>query len=351
MRVLLIGAGASFSTKDVENGYSKALRAAGHDVGLYLLDKRLGMARSYLAHYWRHAGKPEKRPTYDDILYLASEEIAQRACFFEPDWVLFVAGRMVHPTVWVALKHAGIKTALLATEMPYDEAWLKNIAPLLDVVCVNERSSVAVIREFNPRTYYMGPAFDPDVHRPDAYDPAEELVPRHDVVFVGSHFPERARLLAQINWLGHGLDFALYGNWKALGSRSPLRYHVAAGVVDNTITAALYRRSLINLNLYRQGQGWTKNAPPVEHAESLNPRAVELAACGAFTISDYRAEVAEVFGDAVPTFKTAHELQTIMLYYLEHEDKRQECAKRLPGLIAGHTFNQRVTALMHILEN
>ena len=351
MKAMLVGGGASFSVKDVETGYYKALKAAGHDVGLYLLDKRLALAKSYLKHHWRTVGKPEQvKPNGDDITYLASEEIAQRACYFQPDWVIFLAGRMVHPAVWVALKNVGIKTALIATEAPYDDEWLCNVAPLFDAMFINERCSVESIKAINPQTYYLGPGFDPDNHRPTAYDPAEMLVPEHDVIFVGSHFPERAKMLAQVDWVGNGIDFALYGNWKALGSRSPLRYFVTGGVVDNTIAAALYRRSMIGLNLYRQGKGWSRNAEPVERAESLNPRAVELAACGVFTISDYRAEVAEVFGNAVPTFKTAHELQNLVYYYLEHDEKRQELAARLPGLIAGHTFNARVATLVNTLS-
>jgi spore maturation protein CgeB len=69
-----------------------------------------------------------------------------------------------------------------------------------------------------------------------------------------------------------------------------------------------------------------------------------------FTISDYRAEVAEIFGDAVPTFTTPAELQDLVLYYLEHDDERQEKAARLPGLIAGHTFGHRAATLTSVLE-
>jgi len=349
MKCMLVGAGASFSTKDVERGYYKALKAAGHDVGLYLLDRRLAMAKDYLRLYWQKSGKPEKKPNSDDIAYMAAEEICQRACFFQPDWVIFLAGRMTHPSVWVALQHVGIHTALIATEAPYDNDWLVQMAPLFDVMFVNERSSVEVIRPANPRTYYLPPAYDPENHRPEAWDPAEQLAPQHDVVFVGSHFPERQRLLSHVDWTG--IDFALYGNWRSLGSRAMLRYFVIGGIIDNTVTAALYRRALIGLNIYRQGKGWSRTAEPVERAESLNPRAVELAACGAFTLSDYRAEVEEIFGDAVPTFRTAAELQALVYYYLEHDDERQEKAARLPGLIAGHTFAARVTTLTEVLEH
>jgi hypothetical protein len=350
MRLLLVGGGASFSTKDVETGYYKALRLAGHDVGLYLLDKRLGLAKSYLQHHWLQVGKPEgTKPTSDDIAYMAAEEICQRACYHQPEWVVFLAGRMTHPSVWVALKHAGIKTALIATEAPYDDEWLVQVAPLFDVMFVNERASVEGIKAANPHTHYLGPSYDPDIHKPGGFGAeAEAQVPEHDVVFVGSNFSERARILQAVDWFG--VDLGLYGNWRTLGSRSVLRGYVYGGIVDNFVAAALYRKASIGLNLYRWGKGWAKNAPPVERAESLNPRAVELAACGVFTISDYRAEVAEIFGAAVPTFRTPAELQELVTYYLDHDDERQAKAARLPGLIAGHTFGARAATLTATLE-
>ena len=61
------------------------------------------------------------------------------------------------------------------------------------------------------------------------------LIPEHDVVFVGSHFPERARVLSHVDWTD--IDFALYGNWKTLGSRSNLRYFMQGGIVTLAITS------------------------------------------------------------------------------------------------------------------
>jgi hypothetical protein len=363
-KVLLCGSGSSLSTYDVEMGYYHALKAAGIDVGLYALDKRIFWARGYLDYQWRKLGKPAKRPTSNDIAYTACEEIAQRAAYYQPDWVMFVAGRLIHPHAVIALRHVGFKTALIATENPYDDPFYAEIAPLFDVMFVNERTSVEGLRAANRNTFYLPHAYDPAKHRPEAAGagPAgdaaagaaitqvdESEIPAHDVVFVGTDFEERCKTLAAVDW--DGIDVGLYGQWTHGRRFKRIRPLIRGGIQPNEVTAALYRKARIGLNLYRRGQGWARGAQPVERADSLNPRAVELAACGVFTISDYRAEVAEVFGDAVPTFKSPAELGDLVRYYLAHPEEREAKAARLPGLVSGRTFANGARWILEVLSD
>ena len=108
--------------------------------------------------------------------------------------------------------------------------------------------------------------------------------PAHDVVFVGTGFDSRVALLSAVDW--SGIDLGLYGACGPTCRRSTRwRPFVRAGLVDNARTGALYRKARIGLNLYRG----TGGAP----AESLNPRAYELAADGVFTVAQPRAEQTE----------------------------------------------------------
>jgi hypothetical protein len=169
------------------------------------------------------------------------------------------------------------------------------------------------------------------------------------VVFVGSDFQERVRTLNAVDW--DGIDLGIYGNFKHGKRYKRLKPHIRGGIVPNQLTAALYRKAAIGLNLYRTGKGWARDAQPVACAESLNPRAVELAACGVFTLSDYRPEVAETFGAAVPTFQTPGELGELIRYYLAHAEERRALAALLPGCVAGHTFAARTEQIMGVLQN
>lgn len=309
MRLLVCNPGASSSTIDVHNGLVGALERQGHEVIPYLLDRRIDSMGAWLNWQWRRAGKPDPRPTPADILYLAGTQIFERALRFVPDWVIVVSAMYVHPDVLIMLKRMGVPTAYVFTESPYDLEQELKVAPLANVVFTNERICVDAFRAVQPHSYYLPHAYDPEVHRPDVAIP--EDTPAHDVVFVGTGFQERIDLLSAVDWTG--IDLGLYGHWSLLGSRHPLRRYICStDPIPNARSTALYGRAKIGLNLYRTSKGYGRSVPRIDNAESLNPRAYELAACGVFQASDWRAEVAETFRTSVATFRTADDLTEIL---------------------------------------
>lgn len=333
--------GASYSTADVFSGLVGALRDAGVELMTYDLESRLEMAGRWMSLVWNRAGRPQPKYSGADVVYGASKDAVERALRWNADGVLVISGMFLHPDILVLLRRAGIRTAVVLTESPYDDDRQIKILPLVDVAWTNERSSVARLRHANPNVHYLPHAYNPDQHRPG---PVPDDVPTHDVVFVGSLFAERAELLGQVDWAG--IDLALYGDWRGLPSRSRLRGYVRGSVVDNRYAALLYRNGKIGLNLYRESIGWGRGAPRISHAESLNPRALELAACGTFQLSHYRAEVAEVFGAAVPTFTTPDELGRLVRYYLQSPAERHDKAARSLQALGGHTFADRAATIL-----
>lgn len=183
------------------------------------------------------------------------------------------------------------------------------------------------------------PTIAPNGGRPQPGEHSTPDVEAHDVVFVGTGFEERIEILSAVDWDGLGIDLGLYGNWTLLGSGNRLRRYLRAGVVSNLAATALYRRAKIGLNLYRSSMGYGRGTGHVRDAESLNPRALELAACGVFTVSDDRAEVREVFGSLVPTFSHPKEVGPLLKWWLDHPVHRHTVAGLLPARVAGRTFD------------
>src|SRR5262252_2594623 len=342
LRVLLVGAGASFSTKDVENGYLLALRAQpGVDVYYYSLEHRLSLARDWLFKLWRARGKdPDQRPTWPDTIYRASIEAFEMALRYDVHWVLVISGCYFHPDVLEMLHRARLRTSVLLTESPYEDEAQSRLAGLVDVVWTTERTSTQRLG-----AGYLRHAYDPARHHHTVPDIG---VPAHDVVFVGTGFEERIDELAAVDW--RGIDLGLYGNWSLLGSRAKLREYVRGGPVSNDMAVNLYRRARIGLNLYRTSQTYGRGVEHVAGAQSLNPRAYELAACGVFQVSDYRAEVPETFGDSVPTFTTGH-LEDVVRAYLLDSPARRYAAKQAKEKIASHTFAARAAQLLADLDD
>jgi hypothetical protein len=349
VRILLVSGGANWAISDVHRGYSDALRAAGHEIVDYNLEGRITRAGGYLHYLWQKSKQPpENHPSPADTIYLAGQGILERALRHQVDWTIVIAGMYVHPDWLTLLQRAHIRTALILTESPYDDDRQARLLPSVDCAFTNERTSVDVLRQANPNVWYLASAIDPKRHTPDAMG-SDIGVPSHDVVFVGSGFPERVELLSAVDW--SGIDFGLYGSWDHLASRHRLRKYLRAGITPNDRTAALYRRAKIGLNLHRVSVDLMPGSRRIEYAESINPRGLELAACGVFHLSDSRAEVTERLGSVVPTFSGPAELERLIRRYLPDEDARWKLAYRLPALVASETFDARVETLVGILES
>lgn len=324
------------------------MERAGVEIVQYALDGRIQYSAGWLEWVYKQKAKENpdtEKPTQGDYLYLAGIGALERALRHQVDWVFLISGAYIHPDVLVIMRRAGLKVAVLLTESPYYDQQEILISKVADVVWTNERISVETFRPYCPHVYYYQHAYDPEAHNEERAE--VDGAKNHDAVFVGTGFIERCEILSGVNW--DGIDFGLYGSWSLLGSRSKLRQHIAGDIVANELTAELYHRAKIGLNIHRTSIGFGRHAPHVPAAESMNPRCYELAATGTFFISDYRAELEEVFGDAVPTFTDSASLEEQVRYWLDHEKERRRIEEALPELIKPHTFDNRVDDILRVL--
>lgn len=331
-------------------GLRAGLLHHGVQVVDYRLDARISRASKWLMSAWKVARKsdPEfEKPNPADIFYQAGIGALEMALRHQVDVVLVVSGMFLHPDVVIIMKRAGLLVTVLFTESPYDKPEL-DMAKHVDGCWTNERSAVPAFAAVNPRSGYIAHAWNPALHKP-GLQPGDETMPAHDVVFVGSAFQERIDWFHAIDWTG--IDLGIYGQWQPLRGPSKLRQYIRQGTIDNAVTAALYRRAKIGLNLYRTSQGWGSRAPSIEHAESMNPRAYELAACGAFHLSSYRAEVGEVFGDLVPTFTHPTQAAALIRSWLADPDGRARIAAALPACVAEMSWTERSAEIIGDLQS
>jgi spore maturation protein CgeB len=349
MKALLVHPGAAFSVHDVYVGYEQALRDLGHDIVAYRLQNRLWRTRSWLRYVWKHTDHAENvpKPTAADFTYWASREMLERALRHDVDIVLIVSACYVHPDNIEILHKAGLRVGLILTESPYRDDLQELIVRLGHIAWTNDRGSLEVLRTANPNTFYLPTGFNAAVHQPGTawLDP-----PTHDVVFVGAGFAERVAFLEAIDWTG--INLGLYGSWpkKRVRATSPIAPFVHDEIIANEVTTALHQHATIGLNFYRTSKALIEDIGHVPQGESMNPRAYELAACGTFQLSEWRPEVEEVFGDAVPTFRTADELSDLIRYYLAHDAERQEKAAAARERVQGHSYHQRAAQVLDDLE-
>lgn len=343
MKILLVHPGSAASVHDVYEGLAYGLRAHNVEVIPYGLFGRIKSSRDFMHYLWRRAKNQQlPKPTWPDILYDASSRILERAVRHEVDLVLAVSGFFLHPDALVLLRRVGVRTGILFTESPYSTSEEIKFAQYCDVCWTNERTAVPAFRQVCPRAYYLPHAWHPLKHSPAL--PVVSNVPVHDVVFVGTAWAERQEFFAAIDWTG--VDLGIYGpGWK-LPRR--MRHCLKGEHVPNEVAGFMYRRAAVGINLHRSSMtfdvrdGSQQLGTP---AESANPRAWELAALGAFHISDRRAEVVERFGDLVPTFGSPKEAEDLIRRWIADPDGRAAIARQLPALVAEDSWITRTREL------
>lgn len=346
MRVLLVHPGASWSTADVFDGLNYGLQHHGVTVVPYRLDTRIQVSYASLNGLWRKKKRDGAtdlaKPNQADVMYHAGIGALEMALRHEVDVVIVISAMLLHPDVIVMMKRAGLKVVVLFTESPYDEDHEIKIATMVDGCWTNERTSVARFTTANPNAGYLKHAWHPLKHFVSSRSLGD--LPSHDVVFVGSGFAERITWFNSIDWTG--IDLGLYGTWDKLGLSKKVQPFVRSGQITNDMAASLYRRAKIGLNLYRTSKGWGRKTQKVTNAESLSPRAYELAACGSFHLSDDRKEVSETFGANVPTFKTPSEAAALIRYWLTQPEERARVAAELPACVAEASWVQRAATVI-----
>ncbi len=367
MRPLLIWwPGASVSVSDVAAGLAAGLEAHGCMPLAFRLDQHLDVSEFGLKHAFdarRKIDPTTPTPTLADVCYHANRGVLERALRYDVEWVVMVSALYQHPDFAIMLKRAGRKVAFLGTEAPYQtEQELRLIShrmedgsPVFDHVFVNERISVGRYREVHPSVSYLGAAAHPTRHTPETND-IDADTPAHDVVFVGTGFPERAAFFEQIDWTG--INFGLYGTWELLREDSPLRAFlpkdaegqpVLQEMVHNRRTAALYRRATVGINLHRTAVDYDTETQHVSQAQSLNPRAFELAACRKFFISDFRSEAVDVFGSDLPIALTPKGAEQLIRRALAEPVWRASVAAACHARVAGQTWRERAGQALQAL--
>ena len=170
-----------------------------------------------------------------------------------------------------------------------------------------------------------------------ALELATSLQPRstsikHEVVFVGNARPGGSR--AVIDQMGTP-DFGLKiwgGGYVSLPQGSWM-----GDYLEYADLPELYASSVISLN---------DHLPSMAESGIVTPRIYDILASGGFCISDANPGINEVFGDAVPQYRTSAELRSLIKHFLAHPDERLKLMAAGQKIALESTWPDRARALM-----
>jgi spore maturation protein CgeB len=260
-----------------------------------------------------------------------------------PDLVLSLAQAPLILPMLEHLRRKRFMTAMWFVENSRHLTYWQQLAAGYDFWFVIQREPcIAALKQAGAKEVrYLPMAADPSVHRPLELTQAEREEFGADVSFVGAGYANRRAIFPRL--LDHDWKFKLWGNeWDgATDLSSVLQRHGARIETDTCLK--VFNGSAVNLNLHScTGTGFDPEG------DFVNPRTFELAACGAFQLTDRRSLLPDVLTpNEIATVSSADELPAAITRWLREPEQRiAMAAKARRRVLAEHTYAHRMRDLL-----
>lgn len=281
----------------------------------------------------------------NSFLGVVSRAITAKAASFEADLVLALAQAPLNSQALKQLRRDNIATAMWFVEDYALFTYWRTFAPLYDFFAVIQKEPFIseLARIGQKQVVYLPAAADPAVHMPMELSPAEQQALGAEIAFVGAGYPNRRLAFKQLINYHFKIWGTEWGGDPVLG-----RFVQREGKrISTPDCVKIFNASTINLNLHSSVQPDTL----VGSGDFVNPRTFELAACGAFQLTDQRALMAELFDtEELATFTSMQEFLEKIQYFQRNKEERLACAARArQRVLRDHTYVVRMQTLLEYL--
>lgn len=237
----------------------------------------------------------------------------------------------------------GIRTGLWTIDPPTDFEPVARAAPHYDtIVCGGTEAMEILASRGIDLAHWLPFACAPRHHRPLELSAEARNRFGSEVAFVGSHYPNRARILERLA----DLDLGIWGpGWHRLPDAHPLRARIRGEHVGPEDWVRIYAASEIVVIVHYQ-DGTT----PCHQA---SPKVYETLACGALALVDDQRDVFDLFrdGEHLVRFSDEDDLVVKVRRYLSAPGERRRIAEAgRREVLARHTYRHRVEHLTALVR-
>jgi len=306
--------------------FADELRAHGHEVRLfaYRRDNPLYKNRGSKSVYQR----------------LILRRLGRTAVEWRPSLVLVIKGGPIPPDFISRLRRR--VDARFLNFFPDNPLWMIPFECIeaYDLFFTKERYALESLRRVGLRNVHYLPLYCvPELHHPVTLTSAEQARFAAPIAFVGSRYPYRERLLAELA----DRPLRVWGGGWARASDARVRALVAGGPVWGRDKLCVYSGSTLSLNPHH----------PINDIVGTNTRTFELAAAGAGQIADAKDDLATLFkpGEELLTYRDLADLRRQLDHYLARPEEARaigENARR--RALAEHTIAHRIAEIVATVE-
>ncbi len=265
---------------------------------------------------------------------------------FQPDLVLALAQAPLDRRALAELRRLGLRTAFWFAEDHRLMVYFREVAASYDhFFHIQGPQMERELDRLGANHSYLPVAAHPPQHRPLELTELERKRYGAAVGFMGAGYPNRLRIFTEL--VEKGLDLRLWGvDWPRQG---PLAACLAEKnrYLDSDEVVKIYNACQVVINLHSSFQA----AQGIGGADFVNPRTLEVPACGGFQLVDQVPRLAEFLipEQEVATFRDQDELLEKVRHYLDHPGQRQALAQAgRRKVLSQHTYYHRLERLLTI---
>jgi spore maturation protein CgeB len=256
-----------------------------------------------------------------------------------PEILLVIKGEIFPPQVAEDARRAsGLRTVLWFPDDPrYLRSLLLMIAPSFELVAVSSKTTLSLLKSRGSNSIIRLPfACDPNIHRSLARERA------FDLTFVGSYFPERARILSEVT----SRNLKIWGPyWSLPWIPRKLRNSTMGANSYGGDLVEILNRSKITVNIHHRTD--------LHASGKINMRVYEAAGCGTFQLTDKASGLDEFFnvGREIISYDSPENLIELVDYYLDANEERDEIARAAQDrAYEDHTYVKRVVSMLDAIK-
>jgi len=239
--------------------------------------------------------------------------------------------------------HPSICMLGFSVDDPQDIDRSSTQSPAYNIFFSNDSSSVNTHSTLGANCHWLPFAADTDITSPVTVSDEDRKRYGNDVVFIGSVYQERERLLQLLT----DYDLAIWGPDSAFPHENRELKRCYRGLATDLEVRKIYSASKIVIN---PQFGYGEN---IERGNWVNLRLFEAGYCGVFQLTDYKKDIGKLFNreEDIVTFESDGELRNKIEYYLQHAEERIAIAEKLQQKIkTQHLYTHRIRAVLDIIE-
>jgi spore maturation protein CgeB len=312
---------------------AKALRELGHQIitfqdRQFFLPGRIRQKIHFL-HNW-------------DLKRL-NKSLLNIAIHQKPDLCLVIGGYPILSETLSQIKKLGVKLILWTTDVPINFENITRTAPLYDYIFCAGTEALEIFTDIGlNRIKWLPFACDPDYHRPLLLTDVEEKSYANDIVFVGSFYPNRWKILKELK----EFDLAILGpGWNKAIAPAHEKQYIRDVKLNYSEWVKIYNAAKIVLVIhYDDGKTLSYQA---------SPKVYEALACKTLVLVDQQRDIFSLFKDRehLVTFDNIMDLKEQIRYYLDNTYERNRIATQgYTEVLEKHTYVHRISELLSIVH-